>query len=112
MTTKEAIRQLSIVGIEAALKDGHIPWGALDTEALRHLIAEARKVERYRAALTPSAETKAAFIGEFKTEGREDRRGRVDQITVSWTTTKEIMAAVKAYAESVTIDAPDTGGAR
>lgn len=52
-------------------------------------------------ALTPSAETKAAYIGEFKLviddydeSGNETHRWA----DVPWTTIKEIMAAIKARA--------------
>lgn len=59
-------------------------------------------IERPSAALTPSADTKAAYIGEFKfmevvgfdEDGHEIRA----EITVPWDTTKEIMAAIKARA--------------
>jgi len=48
MTTEEAIKQLDVIGIEAAHKDGKLPWSDDDTAALSHLISEARKVERVR----------------------------------------------------------------
>jgi hypothetical protein len=57
--------------------------------------------ERLREALTPSADTKAAYIGEFKMPVvRVDECGDeyTEQITVSWDVTKEIMAAIKARA--------------
>lgn len=54
-----------------------------------------------REALTPSAETKAAYMGEFRVplpdrdeEGNEVMR----HINVPWTTIKEIMAAIRARA--------------
>lgn len=58
------------------------------------------ELEALEAALTPSAATKAAYIGEFSfgvtlsAGGDEDYR----RITVPWTTVKEIMAAIRAYA--------------
>lgn len=48
-------------------------------------------------ALTPSADTKAAYHGEFKMQVvEEDGDGgeRVRDIVVPWTTVKEIMAAI------------------
>ncbi len=52
--------------------------------------------KKLREALTPSASTKAAFIGEFHffTEGSGS------MVTVPWTTTKEIMSAILARALS------------
>jgi hypothetical protein len=52
------------------------------------------QVKALREALTPSAATKAAFIGEFKFAGGEDGY----DVTVPWTTVKEIMAAILARA--------------
>ena len=52
-------------------------------------------------ALTPSAETKAAYIGEFKfsIELAHPRLGsNLRSVAVPWTTIKEIMAAIKAHA--------------
>ena len=61
----------------------------------------ADEIERLRAALTPSVETKAAYIGEFHfveeeldDEGNSVTRNR----TVPWATVKEIMAAIRARA--------------
>lgn len=93
MTTKEAIRQLSIVGIEAALKDGHIPWGALDTEALRHLIAEARRLETERKRCADIADN---TIRACITDDERDIA----------TTIRNLILAPSIF------DAPDTGGAR
>lgn len=50
MTTKDAIGQLDIEGIRAAAEaHGTVDWSKRDTEALRHLISEARRVGRVRA---------------------------------------------------------------
>ena len=57
--------------------------------------------ERLKAALTPSAKTKAAYIGEFHfTEESYTDDGEVyyRKIAVPWTTVKEIMAAISALA--------------
>lgn len=48
-------------------------------------------------ALTPSADTKAAYIGEFSwTVNNLEDDGSMDPVThtVPWTTVKEIMAAI------------------
>jgi hypothetical protein len=63
-------------------------------ETLAEAMAENRKL---REALTPSAETKAAYIGEFKFTAYEADEAFV---TVPWTTIKEIMAAIMKRAES------------
>lgn len=54
--------------------------------------------ERAIKWLTPSAETKAEFIGEFSFSHRQfDAHGDeyYEQVTVPWTTTKEIMQAIR-----------------
>lgn len=56
----------------------------------------------YIAALTPSADTKAAYIGEFQFQFPErDEEGNdvMRNINVPWTTIKEIMRAIDLYAE-------------
>lgn len=58
--------------------------------------AEAR-AEAMREAVTPSGSTKAAYLGEFKEDVEErDEEGDFHNrsITVSWTTIKDIMAAI------------------
>lgn len=45
------------------------------------------QLERLTEALSPSGDTKAAYMGEFKTE-----RGHI----VDWTTIKAIMATIRA----------------
>lgn len=59
------------------------------------------RIEKLEEALTPSAETKAAYIGEFRmTIRRVDEYGD-DQsldVPVSWTAIKEIMKAIRARA--------------
>lgn len=64
--------------------------------------AYSEELGRLHEALRPSAETKAAYIGEFTflIEDRdEDGEECSRKITVPWTTVKEIMAAIKARAE-------------
>lgn len=58
--------------------------------------------ERLRGALTPSAETKAAYIGEFTMDLRQLDEFGVEQtarITIPWTSVKEIMHAIQKYAD-------------
>mgnify|MGYP000865881722 FL=1 len=64
--------------------------------------AMAEEIKRLREALTPSTETKAAYIGEFhftveSYAGGGEKYNRY--VTVPWTTVKEIMAAILARAE-------------
>ncbi len=65
------------------------------------LNAKAAELERLREALTPSADTKEAYIGEFRFNFPiRDHNGddRVYTPNVPWTTIKEIMAAIRARA--------------
>src|SRR5690349_15775184 len=59
---------------------------------------QAAEIERLRAAMTPGAETKAAYIGEFFIKVVVDHDELGDDITmqipIEWTTIKEIMAAI------------------
>jgi hypothetical protein len=86
------------------------------TDALLHydkaLLARAPRpeasgeVEALREALTPSGETKAAYIGEFKFRVHaydEDGNEKWWDEDVPWTTIKEIMAAISKRAA---IDSP------
>jgi hypothetical protein len=76
---------------------------SLNLIVLQDLIREQKaEIERLKAALTPSAETKAAYWGEFSFSlcvGEEDGEEIFERITVPWTTVKEIMAAILARAE-------------
>ncbi|SLN65537.1 hypothetical protein [Pacificibacter marinus] len=59
--------------------------------------------ERYKEALTPSCETKAAYMSEFSIDvPMVDEHGEefTQQIDVPWTTIKEIMAAISKRAET------------
>lgn len=71
-------------------------------ETAERKLAEAVEArDRVIEALTPSACTKVAYIGEFKFAiERTDKDGDVygDEITVPWTTVKKIMAAIRARA--------------
>lgn len=75
-------------------------------DALTAAIARAEKaeaeVERLREALTPSGDTKAAYIGEFSYreeifDGETETYLTVCRV-VPWTTIKEIMGAISARA--------------
>lgn len=69
---------------------------------LRADLAEAReKIARLTEALTPSGDTKAAYMGEFEFivfGMNDDGEECSHKITVPWTAIKEIMAAIKARA--------------
>lgn len=61
---------------------------------MRALVEENGRLKR---ALEPSAETKAAYMGEFSVpwpETDEDGSEYIRRINVPWTTIKEIMAAI------------------
>lgn len=61
------------------------------------------EMERLREALTPSGETKAAYVGEFTIKvvvGDDDGEDIHEYYTVPWTTIKEIMAAIRERANA------------
>jgi hypothetical protein len=62
---------------------------------------QAERIAKLEEALTPSGDTKAAYMGEFSFPPtmRDDDGDEFDaKIPVPWTTIKEIMAAIKARA--------------
>jgi hypothetical protein len=68
-------------------------------QALDALSARPSREEGMREALTPSANTKAAYIGEFKfniPDTDDDGYSLAREVVVPWTTIKEIMAAILA----------------
>lgn len=72
----------------------------IDAEKLHQAADE---IERLRAALKPSADTKAAYMGEFHvplSDIDEDGNEVMRRINVPWTTIKEIMAAIRDFAAS------------
>lgn len=78
---------------------GDDAMGCPELGARMELSAAHASAERMRVALTPSAETKAAYIGEFRfSEPYTDEDGDEQEmtITVPWTTIKDIMAAILA----------------
>jgi hypothetical protein len=67
------------------------------------VIAAKQTIAGFREALSPSAETKAAYWGEFHfdTEESDGMGGTVtNNNTVPWTTIKEIMEAIRVRAEA------------
>lgn len=63
--------------------------------------AQAERIKRLEEAVTPSGDTKAAYMGEFSfpLTMRDDDGDEFDaKIPVPWTTIKEIMAAIRARA--------------
>lgn len=75
-------------------------------EAIDAVCDAAERVERYERALTPSAETKATYIGEFGfTVELAGEDGPFNQdFQVPWTTIKEIMKAISKEATSPQTD--------
>jgi hypothetical protein len=86
---------------------------ALDPSMASELLALRERERVLVEALTPSGDTKAAYIGEFSftvTALEIDESGEPVEcqrsVTVPWTTVKEIMAAILARAD----DASPTNG--
>ena len=89
-------------------------YGKLDADfaiAERRAEAAEARVKELEGALTPSAETKAAYMGEFTIaiervvniddEPDDEAEGATDpyeHISVPWRTIKEIMTAIRALA--------------
>lgn len=74
---------------------------ALKSEALALIAALTKRVGELEGALTPSADTKADYIGEFNfplAYTDDDGNHATTSISVPWTTIKEIMAAIAARA--------------
>lgn len=76
-------------------------------EKLGEIVAERDRLraerDRLLAALTPNAETKRAYIGEFHFHAEigvdENGDDAVARVMVPWTTVKDIMAAILTRAE-------------
>jgi hypothetical protein len=87
----KAARQ-TIADLEQRLAEqtiAKVDYFASLVEAERQRDEATALVERLRGALTPSGETKAAYIGE-----NHFRDGNNRLVTVPWTTTKEIMKMI------------------
>jgi hypothetical protein len=54
-----------------------------------------RRIKALEEALTPSAGTKYAFLGEFR-QARGSRK-----VTIEWTTIKESMQAIRDHADAL-----------
>jgi len=73
------------------------------------------RLNRLIEALTPSAETKAAYIGEFSfsiPDSDEDGEEAMRSITVPWTTVKQIMAAIRKRAAILADESKEDGKER
>jgi hypothetical protein len=57
--------------------------------------ASAERIKALEGALTPSAGTKYAYLGEFR-QARGSRK-----VTIEWTTIKEIMQAIRDHADAL-----------
>jgi hypothetical protein len=82
--------------IAQKVMNAHFGAGFPDDE----LLALAKGYVDLLAAPTPDRITKAAYIGEFKisrTIMDSDGNDQDEQITVPWTTVKEIMAAIRMH---------------
>jgi hypothetical protein len=87
-----------------------VAWNTrAQSAADRAAIKTARgEVERLREALTPSGETKAAYIGEIKysyVDYDEFGDERTVTRTLDWTTTKDVMAIIVAHADRAALSA-------
>lgn len=104
----DLLRRLRLKTLRQRVRWGRAPkWGEGSPvnpdgpEAAARIEALEAENKRLRGALTPSGETKAAYIGEFKFDrSYTDENGdeTSDEITVPWTTIKEIMAAISRRA--------------
>lgn len=97
----EDVDALQAIGEEFGIEPGeHRVTG------VRRLLTEHRaQLKAAREALEPSAETKAAYIGEFQFTVTTTAVDECDEpyevqqtVTVPWTTIKEVMAAIRARA--------------
>lgn len=76
--------------------------------ALETIREQAAEIDRLKEALTPSAGTKAEYIGEFTIaveryvnddgEADDENIDPYEHISVPWTTIKEIMGAIRTRA--------------
>ena len=65
------------------------------------LVAIVDQLERTHAALTPSADTKSAYMGEFQFRFPAYDADGVERMftpSIPWTAIKDIMSAIVAYA--------------
>jgi hypothetical protein len=87
--------------LEAALKLSNANCDRMSSLAIdnaRDMLALRAEIDRLTEALTPSADTKAAYMGEFYWEEvymDDDGHDVVRKIPVPWTVIKQIMAAIR-----------------
>lgn len=84
--------------VESELERGSVqiyPRGALELVP-NDVVAD--PLQAYIEALTPSAHTKMAYMGEVEFT-IEDGDGRLRDVFVPWTQIKEIMEMIRAYAK-------------
>lgn len=109
--TKELVERLWEDFCAAMKPIGELPGGVEEIDfdsvdsagfALKEALeSQSQELARLRGALTPSADTKAAYMGEFtfsETYTNEDGNDVTVACLVPWTTIKEIMAAIRARA--------------
>jgi hypothetical protein len=98
MTEPDEAKQYAQSRIHGA---GRAAWMAApikDELAMAYRAGQAASAERIKAleeALTPSAGTKYAFLGEFR-QAVGSRK-----VTIEWTTIKEIMQAIRDHADAL-----------
>lgn len=91
-----------IVGCEG-ITDATDENAAYIVECVNSHASLVEEVERLREALTPSGETKAAYMGEFLIGLPDVDENGIEytrKINVPWTTIKEIMAAIRERANA------------
>lgn len=97
--------------ILAALKAARHDYHTKTREADDALASITRERDAMREALTPSADTKAAYIGEIKfsvCQGMDDDGCEIwGDVTIPWDATKATMAMIAKYAALVNGDASD-----
>jgi hypothetical protein len=77
--------------------------GEMLNELKKAMAAKDKELVAYRNALTPSSETKAAYIGEIEwTREVFDENGmaEIEILQIPWTSMKEFMAMIRGYAKS------------
>lgn len=105
---KDPVENMTHVIADVCIREPAKANAALIVAAVNALPALLDRVEaleaengRLREALTPSADTKAAYIGEIKysyVEWDEFGDERTVTRTLEWSTTKEVMAMISARA--------------
>ena len=106
-----------VLKVEGGMTDG-TPMGdaidranarliALAPDLLAEVIALREQNARLVGALTPSIETKSAYMGEFSLDipdYDEDGNEVSRRVMVPWTTIKEIMTAIRAHSALAEIE--------